>query len=70
MHRSWRTPDGLYIIDRVMDEPGVAYRIWREGELAGEIHDDLAALYRWLAARRVNLGHLVPLSEDDDPFCE
>jgi hypothetical protein len=70
VYRSWHTADGLYIIDRVVDEPGVAYRIWREGGPAGEIRDDLVALYRWLTERHVELRHLVPLAEDDDPFCE
>jgi hypothetical protein len=35
--RSWRSPEGRWVIDEVVDEPGVEYRLWDEGVLAAEV---------------------------------
>jgi hypothetical protein len=35
--RSWRSPEGRWIVDQVVDEPGVEYRLWDEGVLAAEV---------------------------------
>jgi hypothetical protein len=67
---SWCTPDNLWLVDRVLDEPGVGYRIWYDGEPAGELAGDRAALRDWLAARHLDAIRLVALGEDEDPFCE
>jgi hypothetical protein len=67
---SWRTPDARWLVDRVVDEPGVGYRIWCEGELVGEVAGDPAALSGWLAARDVDVTQLVALATGEDPFCE
>ena len=69
MDRSWRTPDTRWLVDRVVDEPGVGYRIWHDGELVGEVASD-PALRDWLAARHVDVTQLVALAADEDPFCE
>ena len=37
---SWRTPDGRWLVDRVIDEPGISYRIWYEGTPVGELPAD------------------------------
>jgi hypothetical protein len=70
VNASWRTPDTRWLIDRVVDEPGVGYRIWYEGELVGEVAGDPAALSCWLAARDVDVAQLVALPAGEGPFCE
>src|SRR5439155_19300862 len=71
VQRSWRSPDTVWIVDRVVDEPTVTYRIWRDGEPAGDVDGDLVALDGWLAAYRVDVGRLIPPADGDgDPFCE
>jgi hypothetical protein len=67
--RSWRTPDDTWLIDMVADEPGITYRVWREGEPVGDVAGDEDALRDWLTARHVDLTRLVT-AEGDDPFCE
>jgi hypothetical protein len=67
---SWRTPDNRWLVDRVVGEPGVAYRIWCDGEPVIELPGDRTALLSWLAARHVDVARLVPLGDDEDPFCE
>jgi hypothetical protein len=67
---SWRTPDTRWLVDRVIGEPGVGYRIWYEGELVGEMSGDPAALRDWLTALHIDVAQLVGLAEGEDPFCE
>jgi hypothetical protein len=52
---SRRTPDNCWLVDRVVGELGVAYRIWCEGEVAG----DQGVLCDRLAARHVDVDRLV-----------
>jgi hypothetical protein len=35
--RSWRSPEGRWVVDEVVDEPGVEYRLWDQGVLAAEV---------------------------------
>jgi hypothetical protein len=67
--RSWRTPDRQWLVDEVVDEPGVGYRIWHEGEFADAIGRDPDGLRAWLAAHDIAVDEL-ELAVDDDPFCE
>ena len=67
--KSWRTSDTRWLVDRVIDEPGISYRIWYQGTHVGEL-DDPGALRAWLAARHVDLAELIALPADEDPFCE
>jgi hypothetical protein len=48
---------------------GVAYRIWCEGEPAGEVAGDVVALRDW-AARHVDGAGLITVAEGEDPFYE
>jgi len=66
--RSWRTPDNRWLVDEVVDEPGVGYRFWHDGEFAGEVANDQAALLDWLATHDIDVARLEPAS--GDPFCE
>jgi hypothetical protein len=68
--QSWRTPDARWLVDRVIDEPGISYRIWYQGTPVGDLPDDPGALRAWLAARHVDLAELIALPADEDPFCE
>lgn len=67
--RSWQTPDRNWLIDEIVDEPGVGYRIWHEGEFAGQVAREPTALRDWLAERQIDIGQLLPAA-DDDPYCE
>jgi hypothetical protein len=67
--RSWRTPDSRWLVDEVVDEPGLGYRVWCDGELATEIGRDQAELHEWLAAHHIDAEQLQPAT-DTDPFCE
>ncbi|HEV8558136.1 MAG TPA: hypothetical protein VGR06_17315 [Actinophytocola sp.] len=67
--KSWRTRDARWLVDRVIDEPGIRYRIWYEGTRVGELPDDPGALCAWLAARHVDVAELA-LPADEDPLCE
>jgi hypothetical protein len=53
---SWRTPDGRWLVDRVIDEPGTGYRISSEGTPVGDLPADPAALSAWLPTRRVEVA--------------
>ncbi len=64
VQRSWRTPDGRWLVDRVVGEPGVADRIWYEGEPSGEVAGDDVALHDWLAARHVDGADLIEYGGD------
>jgi hypothetical protein len=37
VERSWRSPEGRWVVDEVVDEPGVEYRLWDQGVLAAEV---------------------------------
>jgi hypothetical protein len=67
---TWRTSDGRWLVDRVVDEPGVGFRIWFDEELVGKLASDVAALRQWLAAQQVDIDELVQLDPEDDPYCE
>lgn len=67
---SWCTPDGTWLVDSIVDEPGVRYRIWYEGELAGEVSGRLTELDAWLADHGVEVSELVAVPDGWDPFCE
>jgi hypothetical protein len=67
--RTWRSPDRRYLVDQVVDEPGVEYRVWDAqglpvGEAAGP--DELSRL---LADLSVDQNRLEPVPVDD-PWCE
>jgi hypothetical protein len=68
--QSWRTPDARWLVDRVIDEPGIGYRIWYQGTPVGDLPDDPGTLRGWLAARHVEVAELVALPADEDPFGE
>jgi hypothetical protein len=69
--QSWRTQDGRWLVDRVVGEPGVGYRLWDEGELAGERPPGtLTDMTLWLRAIGLRPDELVPLDEVSDEWCE
>jgi hypothetical protein len=67
--RTWRSPDRRWLVDEVVDEPGVAYRLWdAEGAPVGAAANP--AELRWLLdALGVDSETLeqVPVA---DPWCE
>jgi hypothetical protein len=67
--RTWRSPDRALLVDQVVDEPGVQYRLWdSEGLPIGEARSP-GELERLLASFGTPGGQLeeVPV---DDPWCE
>jgi len=67
--RTWRSADRRWLVDEVVDEPGVAYRVWDAGgvpvaEAAGP--NELRQLLEGLG---VDQDRLVPVPVDD-PWCE
>lgn len=66
--RSWRSPDGRWLVDQVVQEPGVGFRVWDEGELVAEVADR-ATLERWLRGAAVDRTNMVP-ADDEDRFRE
>ncbi len=67
--RSWRSADRRYLIDQVVDEPGVEYRVWdAEGVPVGEAAGP-AQLRPLLAALGVDPDRIISVSIDD-PWCE
>lgn len=69
MDRTWRSADRRYLVDQVVDEPGVQYRVWdAEGAPVGEAAEasELAPL---LAGLGVDQDRLQPVPTDD-PWCE
>lgn len=67
--RTWRSPDRRWLVDEVVDEPGVRYRVWdAEGAPVTEAIDD-GQLRRLLDDLGVNPDELqqVPIT---DPWCE
>ena len=67
---SWRTPDNRWLVDRVIGEGDVAYQVFEEGELAAELRGPIERLREWLTRRGVDLGDLIPLEDEDDPWSE
>jgi hypothetical protein len=67
VERSWRSPEGRWIVDEVVDEPGVEYRLWDEGVLAAELASP-EELGRILALVNVDPKKLLPTTTD--PWCE
>jgi hypothetical protein len=65
--RSWRSPEGRWIVDQVVDEPGVEYRLWDEGVLAAEVASP-EDLHRLLALVNVDPSKLHRIN--GDPWCE
>ncbi len=67
--RTWRTPDRRWLVDQVVDESGVQYRVWEaEGAPAGALAD-YAALGRLLAAYGITPDQLVQVLTED-PWCK
>jgi hypothetical protein len=67
--RTCRSPDRRWLVDEVVDEPGVRYRVWdAEGAPIAEAVDDdqLRRLLDDLDASTDELQH-VPTT---DPWCE
>ena len=67
--RSWRSPDRRWLIDEIVDEPGVQFRIWdSEGAPVGDAANQ-AELQRVLDRLGVDPDDLqqVPVT---DPWCE
>jgi hypothetical protein len=67
--RTWRTPDRRCLVDQVVDEPGVHYRVWdAEGAPVAEVAgpDELGRL---LGGLGVDPRQLVQVPTDD-PWCE
>src|SRR5690242_11905548 len=65
--RSWRSPEGRWIVDQVVDEPGVEYRLWDEGVLAAEVASP-EDLHRLLALVNLDPNKLHRIN--GDPWCE
>ena len=67
--RTWRSADRLRLVDEVVDEPDVAYRVWdAEGAPVAEAAGP-NELRRLLAGLGVDENQLMPVPVDD-PWCE
>jgi hypothetical protein len=66
--RSWQSRDGKWLVDQVVREPGVSFRVWDNGELVAEL-GDWATLERWLRGAGVDWANMLP-ADDEDRFCE
>ena len=67
--RTWRSVDRRYLVDQIVDEPGVQYRVWdAEGAPIGETAGP-AELARVLAGLGVDQDQLQRVPTDD-PWCE
>ena len=67
--RTWRTRDRQWLIDEVVDEPGVAYRIWdAEGAPVAEVPGP-DALGRLLTAMGIDQRDLESVPVQDE-WCE
>jgi hypothetical protein len=67
--RSWRSPDRRWLVDQVVEEPGVQFRVWdAEGAPVADVAD-LPELLRVLDRLGVDPDDLqqVPVT---DPWCE
>jgi hypothetical protein len=67
--RTWRSVDRRWLVDQLVDEPGVAYRVWdAEGAPVGEAATP-ADLGQLLDRLGVDSDTLVRVPTDD-PWCE
>ena len=67
--RTWRSVDRRYLVDQIVEEPGVEYRVWdAEGAPIGEAAGP-AELARLLANLGVHQDELVQVPTDD-AWCE
>lgn len=67
--KCWRSVDRRWLVDQLVDEPGVAFRVWdAEGLPVGEAAS-LAALGDLLGRLGVAEADLVSVPPDD-PWCE
>jgi hypothetical protein len=67
--RSWRSADRRYLLDQVVDEPGIGYRVWdAEGAPVGEAAGPVE-LRRLLAGLGVDPDRMISVPVDD-PWCE
>jgi hypothetical protein len=67
--RTWRSPDRRWLVDEVVDEPGVAYRVW-DAEGAPIATAANPSELRWLLdALEVDHDALQPVPVSD-PWCE
>jgi len=67
--RTWRSVDRQWLVDQVVDEPGIRYRVWdAEGAPVAEVHDD-AELRRVLDGLGVDQDAFEQVPTDD-PWCE
>lgn len=67
--RTWRSVDRRFLVDQVVDEPGVQYRVWdAEGAPVAEVArpEDLRRLLDGFGVDSDTLQE-VPT---DDPWCE
>jgi hypothetical protein len=66
---TWRTPDGRWLVDLIIDEPGTCARIWDEGQHAADL-PTLGELDGWLIEHAgAAVADLEPAT-DPDPWCE
>jgi hypothetical protein len=63
--RSWRSIDRCYLIDQVVDEPGVAYRAWDADGIPLGKTSGSGELGELLASLGVDRGQLVEVPVDD-----
>jgi hypothetical protein len=69
VYRTWRTPDRRWLVDEILDEPGVVCRIWdAEGLPAGEFANH-ADSDTWLREHGADPDQLVQMPVED-PWCE
>jgi hypothetical protein len=67
--RTWRSPDRRWLVDQVVEEPGVEYRVWdAEGLPAGEAAT-YADLRRLVDVLGIGLDTLERVPTED-PWCE
>jgi hypothetical protein len=67
--RTWRSADRRYLVDQVVEEPGVQYRVWdAEGAPIADA-SGLADLRRLLDGLGVDQDRLEAVPPED-PWCE
>jgi hypothetical protein len=67
--RTWRSADRRYLVDQVVEEPGVEFRVWdAEGAPLAEVAgaDQLRAVLGELGVDQDGLESVPP----EDPWCE
>jgi hypothetical protein len=67
--RTWRSVDRRYLVDQVVDEPGVAFRVWDAEGLPVAVAVGSGELAALLAGLGVDQARLEPVPVDD-PWCE